>query len=62
MPHNEKMDTSSKKPKFSNIMHEEGEETKHDISKLRDQVQQILLSQIVTKNNWNLWWMLTWMV
>jgi len=32
------------------MKHEEEEEKQHDISKLRDQVQQISLSQRVTKN------------
>jgi len=44
------MDASSKKPKGSSMMHEEEEEMQHDISKLQDQVQQISLSQKVTKN------------
>ena len=32
------------------MVHGEEEEMQHDISKLRDQVQQITLSQRVTKN------------
>ena len=32
------------------MTHEEEEEMQHDISKLRDQVKQISLSQRVTKN------------
>ncbi len=32
------------------MTHEEEEEMQHDISKLRDQVQQISLSQNVTEN------------
>jgi len=44
------MDTPSKKPYISIMAHEEEEEMQHDISKLGDQVQQILLSQRVTKN------------
>ena len=32
------------------MTHEEEEEMQHDISKLRDRVQQISLSQKVTKN------------
>jgi len=32
------------------MTHEEDEEMRHDISKLRDQVQQIFLLQGVTKN------------
>ena len=41
--------TPIKSSKFSTITHEE-EEVQHDISILQDQVQQILLSQRVTKN------------
>ena len=43
------METTSKKPKSSSMTHGEEEEMKHDIKKLRDQVQQISLSQKVTK-------------
>ena len=49
MPRRKKMETPSKQPKISSITHEEEEEMQHDISKLRDQVQQISLSQKVTK-------------
>ena len=44
------MDTPSKQPKISSMTHEKEEEMQHDISKLSDQVQQILLSQRVTKS------------
>lgn len=44
------MDTPSKQPEISSMTHEEEEEIHHNISKIRDQVQQILLSQRVTKN------------
>ena len=44
------MDTTSKKPKISSIPHEEEEKMQHDISKLWDQLQQISLSQRLTKN------------
>ena len=43
------METPSKQPEISTMTHEEEEEMQHDISKLRDQVQQISLSQKVTK-------------
>ena len=43
------METSSKQPEISSMTHEEEEEMKHDISKLRDQVQQISLSQKVSE-------------
>jgi len=43
------METPSKQPENSNMTHEEEEEMQHDISKLRDQVQQISLSQKVTE-------------
>ena len=43
MPERKKMETPSKKPKRCSMT--------HDISKLRDQVQQISLSQKVTKAN-----------
>ena len=36
-----KMKTPSKEPESSSMTHEEEEEMQHDISKLRDQVQQI---------------------
>ncbi len=51
MPQRDKMETSSKKLKISIMAHKEDEEMQHDISKLRDQVQQISLSQKVTKAN-----------
>ena len=44
------MQTPSKQPESSSMTHEEEEEILHDISKLQDQVQQISLSQRVTKN------------
>jgi len=44
------METPSKKLQISTMSHEEEEEIQHDISKLQDQVQQISLSQSVTKN------------
>ena len=40
-----KMETPSKQPEISSMTHEEEEEMLHDISKLRDQVQQMSLSQ-----------------
>ena len=40
-----------KKPEISTMTHEEEEEMQHNISNLRDQVQQISLSQKVTKND-----------
>ena len=43
------MDTPSEKPESSTMKHEEEEEMQHYISKLKDQVQQIFLSQKVTK-------------
>jgi len=51
MPQRKRMETPSKQPERSTITHEEEEETQHDISKLRDQVQQISLSHKVTKAN-----------
>ena len=42
------METPSKKLESYTMTHEEEEEIQHDISKLRDQVQQISLSQKVT--------------
>ena len=47
MPRRKKIETPSKQPKRSTMTHEEEEELQHDISKLRDQVQQISLSQKV---------------
>ncbi len=44
------MNTPSKKSENSSMTHEEEEKMQHDISNLRDQVQQISLSQKVTKN------------
>ena len=49
MTQRDKMEAPSKKPKISSMTHEEEEQKQHDISKLRDQVQQISLSQKVTK-------------
>ena len=39
------------KPLESSTMNHEDEEWQHDISKLQEQVQQILLSQRATKND-----------
>lgn len=44
------METPREQQEISTMMHEEKEEMQHDISELWDQVQQILLSQRVTKN------------
>ena len=44
------MQTSSKQPESSSMTHEEEEEMEHDISKLRDQVQQVSLAQKVTES------------
>ena len=44
-----KMETHSKKPEIFSMTHEEEEEMQHDISKLREQVQQISLAQKVTE-------------
>ena len=44
------MDTPSKKLERSTMTHEEEEEIQHDMSKLREKVQQIKFSQRVTKN------------
>jgi len=49
MPRGKKMQTPSKQPESSSMTHEEEEEMQHDISKLRDQVQQISLAQKVTE-------------
>lgn len=49
MPQGKKMQTPSKKPESSSMTHEEEEEMLHDISKLQDQVQQMSLSQKLTK-------------
>ena len=53
MPRRKKMETPSKQPESSSMTREEEEETQHDISKLQDQVQQISLSQKVTKAKMN---------
>ena len=50
MPQGKKIQTPSKQPESSSMDHEEEEEMLHDISKLQDQVQQISLSQRLTKN------------
>ena len=42
------METSSKKSEICTMNHEEVEEMQHDMSKLRDQVQQFSLSEKVT--------------
>jgi len=47
MTQRKKMETPSKQPKISTMIHEEQQEMQHDISKLRDQVKQISLSQKV---------------
>ena len=44
------MQTPSKQPESSSMTHEEEEEMQHDISKLRDQVQQVSLAQKGTKS------------
>jgi len=49
MPQRKKMETPSKQPESSTMTHEEQEEMQHDISKLRDEVQQFSLSQKVTE-------------
>jgi len=43
------METPSKQLEISSMTHEEEEEMLHDISKLRDQVQQMSLSQKLTR-------------
>ena len=50
MPRGKKMQTPSKEPESSSMTHEEEEEMQHDISKLRDQVQQVSLAQKGTKS------------
>ena len=44
------MQTPSKEPESSSMTHEEEEEMQHDISKLRDQVQQVSLAQKGTES------------
>ena len=44
------MQTHSKQSESSSMTHEEEEEMQHDISKLRDQVQQMSLAQKVTES------------
>jgi hypothetical protein len=44
------MQTPSKQPESSSMTHEEEEEMQHDISKLRDQVQQVSLAQKGTES------------
>ena len=51
MPRWKKMETPSKQPEISSMTHEEEEAILHDISKLRDQVQQMSLTQKVTKSS-----------
>ena len=46
----EKMDTPSNQLEISIMTHEEEEEMQHDISKLRDQVQQLSLAQKGTES------------
>ena len=48
MPH--KNNSTSIKPSEGSTMTHEDEELQHDLSKLQEQVQQISLSQRVTKN------------
>ena len=45
MPWGKKMHTPSKQTESSTMTNEEEEEMQHDISKLRDQVQQISLTK-----------------
>lgn len=45
------MEAPSKKLEISTMTHEEEEEMHHDISKLRDPMQQISLSQKVIEDN-----------
>ena len=44
------MQTPSRQPESSSMTHEEEEEMEHDISKLRDQLQQVSLAQKATKS------------
>ena len=44
------METPSKQPESSSMTYEEEEEMQHDISKLRDQVQQVSLTQKATES------------
>ena len=44
------MQKPSKQPKSSSMTHEEEEEMQHDISKLRDQLQQVSLAQKGTES------------
>ena len=44
------METPSRRPESSSMTHEEEEEMQHDISKLREQVQQVSLAQIRTES------------
>ena len=44
------METPTRRPEISSMTHEEEEEMQHDISKLRDQVQQVSLAQKGTKS------------
>jgi len=50
MPQGKKMQTPSKQLESSSMTHEEEEEMQHDISKLRDQVQQVSLAQKGTES------------
>ena len=50
MPRGKKMQTPSKEPEISSMTHEEEEEMQHDISKLRDQVQQVSLAKKATES------------
>ena len=43
------METPSKKLEISSMTHEENKEMQHDISKVRDQVQENSLSQKLTE-------------
>ena len=53
MPQRNKMEIPSKKLEIFSMIHEEEQAMQHDISKLRDQVQQISLSQKVTEAKMN---------
>ena len=50
MPRRNKIETPNKQPEIYNMTHEEEGAMKHDISKLRDQVQQVSLAQKVTES------------
>ena len=48
------METPSRRPESSSMTYEEQEEMQHDISKLRDQVQQVSLAQKGTESKMDL--------